>query len=150
MINREQIIELIETNTKDSDIFVVDVVINHTNNIIVLMDGDNGINIKSCVDISRLIESNLDREIEDYKLDVSSYGLDKPLKIKRQYNKCIGKQLNIIDINNIEYSGTLIELNDTELKLELNLRKKQIKENIEKFKVLNFDSIKETRIIITF
>ncbi len=150
MINREKIIELIEAKTKDSDLFVVDVLISNSNNITVLMDGDNGINIQSCIDINRLIESNYDRDIEDYKLEVSSFGLDKPLKIRRQYNKCVGRQLSIIDIDDIEYSGTLIELNETELKLELNLSKKQIKENTEKFKVLKFDNIKETKVVITF
>ncbi|MCF8296371.1 MAG: ribosome assembly cofactor RimP [Saprospiraceae bacterium] len=150
MINREKIIELIEAKTKDSDLFVVDVLINKPNNIVVLMDGDNGINIQSCVDISRLIELNFDRDVEDYKLDISSFGLDKPLKLKRQYNKCVGRQLSIIDKDNIEHSGTLIELNENELRLELNLSKKQIKENTENTKVLKFDNIKETKVIITF
>ena len=150
MINKKQITKLIESEIRDTDLFIVEVIIKQPNNITVLMDGDNGITIQDCINISRLIESNYDRDDEDYKLDVSSCGLDKPLKIKRQYNKYIGKQLKVVDVEGIEYSGTLTEFDDDELKLELNLSKKEIQQNAEKTKSLIIKNIKESKAIITF
>jgi len=87
MITTEQIEKLVAEKLENKDVFLVDIRIRHGNRISVFLDSDTGVNIKTCAELSRYIEFNLDRESEDFELEVSSAGLDQPLKLLRQYVK---------------------------------------------------------------
>ena len=74
-------------------LFLIDISISDSYKIVVTLDGDNGVTLQDCIDVTRAIESNLDREAQDYALEVASVGVGSPLKLVRQYIKNIGRTL---------------------------------------------------------
>lgn len=137
--------------------FLIELKLTPSNKIIVEIDSDNVVSIEDCVKLSRFIESNLDRDVEDFELQVSSAGLDKPLKLKRQYFKNIGKNAEILLNDNSKKSGVLKSLDEDGIELEEDNRpvnKKGTKMNKNKtpksiIKIL-FTDINETKIIASF
>ena len=95
MITKEIIESLIEEKLVDTDFFVVSIDISTANKISVEIDGDNGFPISECINFSRQIEGNLDREVEDFSLEVSSPGLNKPFLLTRQYLKNLNKLVEV-------------------------------------------------------
>ena len=95
MIDKVGILDLVCGFLEGTDKFLVDLHISKDNRINVSIDGDNGINIDDCIELSRYIESHLDREVEDFELNVASAGLDTPLKLLRQYKKNVGRSLRV-------------------------------------------------------
>ena len=96
MAFRDKILELLEEGLKEKpSLFLVDLTITETFKVIVTLDGDNGVNLQDCIDISRAIDNNLDREEQDYALEVASAGVSTPLKMVRQYRKNIGRTLKV-------------------------------------------------------
>jgi len=152
MISKKKIIKLAQERIDelDSGCYLVDVIISRGNNIIVEIDNENaGVAINDIVSVSRNIEHNLDRETEDFKLDVTSPGLDKPFKVLNQYHKNINKTVEVIyDINKI-LEGSLLEVNKETIIVET---KEIIKENKKKTtkynkKVISHKNIKQTKLI---
>ena len=76
-------------------LFLIDLNINDSNKITITLDGDNGVQLQDCINISKAIDANLDREEQDFSLEVASAGVSLPLKLVRQYNKNIGRTLKI-------------------------------------------------------
>jgi ribosome maturation factor RimP len=154
MISEEQILKLVKEKLQETDNFIVDVKVNTGNKIIVEIDNDKGISIEDCVKVSRFLEDNLDREKEDFELQVSSPGLNKPFKILRQYIKNIGRNVEVVMSNGEKLEGKLLSANEEAVVLELEKKvkdektkkKKTIKEAVK----IDFDQIKETKIIISF
>ncbi len=95
MITKEQIAALTNEALVDSDRFLVDVKVKPSNVIEVYIDSDTAVNIDHCVEVSRFIESKLDRDVEDFELSVMSYGLTGALKLDRQLQKYVGKDVEI-------------------------------------------------------
>ena len=95
MITKEQIATLTNEALVDSDRFLVDVKVKPSNVIEVYIDSDTAVNIDHCVEVSRFIESKLDRDEEDFELSVMSYGLTGALKLDRQLQKYVGKDVEI-------------------------------------------------------
>lgn len=153
MINRNQIIAWAEEALLDTDRFVVDVLVRDGNVILVFLDADSALTIAHCIEVSKFIESKLDRDEEDFELRVSSAGLDQPLQLLRQYHKNIGRSLNIECHDNTKITGKLVAIEEDKLVLETFTTKKQSKikkqETGETIK-LPFDSIREAKIIISF
>ncbi|MFL2585655.1 MAG: ribosome assembly cofactor RimP [Parvicellaceae bacterium] len=157
MVSKEKVIALAQERIKELDNgnYLVKVSISSKNVINVKMDNINGgVSIKDCVSVSRNIEHNLDRESEDFELQVSSPGLDQPFFVKQQYQKNIGKKVNVITTEDKLISGELISSENDEIILkEVNTvkntstKKKEIIENIHLLKMKN---IKETKLIISF
>ena len=84
MINKETIKQLVNDKIAHSDYFLVDVTVSTSNHIVVEIDNQDGVNIDFCAELSRHIESQLDREVEDYELEVGSAGLTAPFKVIEQ------------------------------------------------------------------
>ncbi len=157
MISKEKIIELAQERIQELDNgnYLVEVSISHKNAITVKMDNLNGgVSIEDCVSVSRNIEHNLDREIEDFELQVTSPGLDQPFKVDQQYQKNIGKKISVLTSKNQSIIGELIEFSDKIVKLkEINIFKNKLtkkKETVEKIHLLKIGQIKETKLIISF
>ena len=152
MISKKKIIKLAQERIDelDSGCYLVDVIINRGNNIIVEIDNENaGVAIKDIVSVSRNIEHNLDRETEDFKLDVTSPGLDKPFKVLNQYHKNINKTVKVIyDVNKIS-EGILLEVNKETILIETKEIIKENKKKITKYnkKVISHKNIKQTKLI---
>jgi ribosome maturation factor RimP len=154
MITKEQIENLIKPKIDEEDLFQVEVSVNSSNKISVFIDGDKGVTIDQCMALSRFIEQNLNRDEEDYELDVSSAGLDLPLKVQRQYIKNIGRSVAIILKNGQKHTGKLVSANDDEINLEVEknviLEGKKRKQQITEIMPLKYSDIKSTKIVVSF
>lgn len=154
MITREKIQEIADQKLAESTNFIVDIAIKPGNKIIVLLDNDNGISISDCVEMSRHIESNLDREAEDFELNVMSPGLTEPFKILRQYEKNIGKQVAVVTKEGKKLTGKLLKADREGIELETKTKErtegKKGKQLMTNNINLTFNQIKETKIVISF
>ena len=157
MISKKEVVKLAQERIKELDNgnYLVDVTISPKNSIRVKMDNLNGgVSVKDCVSVSRNIEHNLDREQEDFELQVSSPGLDQPFVVMQQYLKNIGKQVSVTTQTNETMTGELVEVSKKEISLrELKVEKNKTtkkKVQIENIHHLLMDEIRETKLIISF
>ncbi|MCD4695479.1 MAG: ribosome assembly cofactor RimP [Bacteroidales bacterium] len=148
MIDKNKIEILVADALKGGDKFVVDIHVSATNVVNVIVDGDKGISIGECVKISRLIESNFDRDLEDYELKVSSPGLDQPFKLLRQYKKYIGKPVLVKYSDNTSWKGKLVFVDEDHIKLEVKTKTK--KPGLTEMKEFLFREIIEVKPEILF
>lgn len=113
MIDKEQITAICNEALETTDRFVVEVKVKQGNVITVFIDSDTSVSIDDCAELSRHIESRLDRDVEDFELSVSSAGLDKPLLLPRQFKKYIGKEVSVkLAAANKKIVGTLTDFDD--------------------------------------
>jgi len=112
MIDKLHVLDVVNTALAGSDKFLVDLKITTNSRIFVDIDGDNGVTIDDCVNLSRVIEGSLDREQEDFELNVSSAGLDSPLKLARQYKKNVGQTLAVVPMEGEYVEGELLSADD--------------------------------------
>jgi len=150
MISKKRVIELIEERIEGTDIFIVDLDISPTNKISITIDADSGLTIEKCMSVSRNVEHNLDRDEEDFSLEVTSFGLSNPLQLPRQFNKYLGKKVEVTGLDMKKREGKLLSFDEKGLELELDLTKKQIKAKVEPIVNISFDEIKETKAVISF
>lgn len=154
MIKRELIENIVKPKLEEENLFLVDISINPSNNIIIILDGDNGVSIDSCVAISRLIESSLDRDAEDFELEVTSAGLGQPLKIFRQYIKNIGRDVEVVSKTGEKLKGTIISADNNgfllqctkKVSVEGSKKKQEITEQVN----LEYDKVKATKVVVNF
>lgn len=154
MTFKEKVSELLnESLAGKPELFLIDLTITDAFKIIVTIDGDNGVNLQDCIDISRAIESNLDREEQDYSLEVASGGVSAPLKLVRQYKKNIGRTLQVKTAAD-KITAELVDANDDFITLTWTAREpKEIgkgKVTVEKRLELPYADIKEAIVTITF
>jgi ribosome maturation factor RimP len=147
MLDKNKIETIVNEHVEGTDKFLVDITVSSANAVDVYVDGDNGISIKECVKISRLIESAFDREVEDYELRVSSAGLTKPFKLLRQYKKYIDREIEVVTIGDKKVKGILKSVTDTGFELELKKGKKGKETVVEAYL---FDEIKGAKPHIGF
>ncbi|MDA9266896.1 ribosome assembly cofactor RimP [Salibacteraceae bacterium] len=147
MISESYIRQLVEEKLEGTDMFIVELSVSSNSKIVVEIDGMSGVAIADCVEVSRQIESNLDRDQEDFELQVSSAGIDKPLRDKRQFEKNIGREVKIVLQDSAELKGELLEVGDS-LKLKLPASKK--KKLPEREEIIAWENIRETKILISF
>ncbi|WP_158961819.1 ribosome assembly cofactor RimP [Myroides fluvii] len=136
------------------ELFLIEMTISPDNKIMVTLDGDNGVNLQDCIDVSRAIEHNLDREEHDFALEVASAGATSPLKLLRQYKKNIGRKVKLVTSNQEKYEATIAEVGESSIVLQWKAREAKAvgkgKVTVEKEAVIPFDKIKEASIIISF
>jgi len=147
MISESYIRQLVEEKLEGTDMFIVELTLSSNNRIVVEVDGMSGVTIDDCVAVSRQIESNLDREHEDFELQVSSAGIDKPLRARRQFEKNIGREVKIVLQDSAELKGELLEVGES-LKVKLPASKK--KKLPEREETIAWENIRETKILISF
>ena len=150
MIDKVGVLDLVCDFLAGTDKFLVDLHISKDNRINVSIDGDNGINIDDCIELSRYIESHLDREVEDFELNVASAGLDTPLKLLRQYKKNVGRSLRVEMMTGETKEGVLVEAMDERVVLKLDLTKKQKKEGVSDEFECPYSELKTAKIVIKF
>lgn len=159
MIDAKTIRTMSEEFLEGTSGFVVDVKVASGNVIRIALDNDNGTAIKDCMALSRHIEGSLDREVEDFSLDVGSPGLDSPLLVLRQYKKIIGKQVMVLPKVGKKVEGELmsIEEQDGEMSsLVLKTREKKriegrkAKQWVEEEITFNASQLEWTKVIILF
>jgi ribosome maturation factor RimP len=107
MIERKEIILVAETFLKATECYLVDVTVSPDNLIVVEIDSDGLVGIEDCVALSRHIEEKLDRDVEDFELEVSSAGISSPFKLARQYVKNTGNEIEMMLKNDVKLTGVL-------------------------------------------
>ncbi len=136
------------------DLFLIDFEVLNDNSIKIVIDGDKGVLVEDCMFISRAIEHNLDREEQDFSLEVLSAGATSPLVNKRQFKKNIGRFLNVNTSDNKSIEGKLTEVNDEEVTLQWKAREpKPIgkgKVTVKKQAELAYDAISKAQVVIKF
>jgi len=144
---------LVEVLVEKSSVFLTDLTITDSFKIIITLDGDNGVALQDCIDISRAVDSNLDREEQDFSLEVASVGVGTPLKMIRQYKKNVGRTL-IVKLANETIEAELVEANDNFIILSWKAREpKKIgkgKETVQKKQEIPYTDIKEAIVTVTF
>ena len=134
-------------------LFLIDLTINDANKISVTLDGDSGVQLQDCINISRAIDANLDREEVDFALEVASAGVSLPLKLVRQYKKNIGRTLKI-KMASQTIEGGLLEVSDENITVEWSSREpKKIgkgKETVVHNEKIAYAAIQEAIVVIIF
>jgi ribosome maturation factor RimP len=146
MISEQLIKDLTTQHLEGTDRFAVSVAVKSDNRIRIFIDSDTHVLIEHCIELSKFIESQLNREIEDYELNVSSSGLDQPYKLPRQYIKNVGRDVAVLLKDNNKVEGTLIDADEEGFSIKaISKIKKITTETTHKFL---YSDIKETKEII--
>ncbi|WP_053992930.1 ribosome assembly cofactor RimP [Mangrovimonas sp. TPBH4] len=136
------------------DLFLIDFKIVGDNDIKVVIDGDNGVLVEDCMFVSRAVEHNLDREEQDFALEVTSAGATTPFVHNRQYKKNLGRVLEIKTKDDQKLEGTLADVDSEGIVLEWKAREAKPvgkgKVTVKKEAQLKFDDILEAKVIIKF
>ena len=138
----------------DKEYFLVDVIISKDDKITVEIDHAEGVWIEDCAELSRHIENGLNRETEDYELEVGSAGLGQPFKVTQQYKNHIGMEVEVLTKEGKKLKGILKDASDEEF--TLTVTKKEKKEGakrpqlVEEDLIFPYDGVKYTKYIINF
>lgn len=152
---RKRIEELLnEFLVTREDLFLVDLKISAGDDITVILDGDQGVTLQDCLDASRAIEFNMDREEHDFSLQVMSAGLSEPLSAARQFRKNIGREIEVMLNDDTKIEAELAKVDDEKITLILRYRKpKDIgkgKVDVEEEKEIPYSEIKKALVVIKF
>jgi len=140
MIDEKSVINLVEERIRETDIFLVEVTVKSGNAIRVHLDRPGGISIEQCAEISHFLNNKLDREVEDYSLEVSSPGVGVPFKVKQQYEKNTGHVIEVVLKDGTRREGKLESVTGEGITLKSNREEA----------ILDFSKIRSAREIITF
>ncbi len=155
MISKQTVIQLVNDFLEGTDRFLVEVKVSTSNRVAVFIDGDKGVSIADCIELSRHLEGALDREKEDFELDVSSAGVGSPLVLPRQFRNNLGRTLVVKDLENNTFRGKLeaAEGDGIQLRLEEGARKGRKKKSEDPLQThisLSFDRISEAKVQPSF
>ena len=152
---KSKVQDLLEAGLAErQDLFLIDFDVLDNNAIRIVIDGDNGVLVEDCMFISRAIEHNLDREEEDFSLEVTSAGATSALIHQRQYKKNVGRNLKVVTTAHEKFEGLLAEANENQIILQWKAREpKPIgkgKVTVEKEAAIAYQDIKEAKVKIVF
>lgn len=119
MIDKTLISNIAEKALEGTDMFLVDVNVSNDNRIVVEVDSKGYIDVDSCAELSRKIESALDRDVEDFELEVGSAGLTSPFKVRGQFEKNLGNEVEVLTRDGRKFSGILTEVGDDGFTVEV-------------------------------
>ena len=152
---RKTIEDLLQVALKErQDLFLIDFSMSNDNAIKVVIDGDHGVLVEDCIFISRAIEHNIDRDKHNFSLEVLSSGATSPLILPRQYQKHIGRHLEVKTLDDKTLEGKLISTNDEGVSLKWKIREPKPvgkgKITVTKQTKVTFKNIKEAKVKIKF
>jgi ribosome maturation factor RimP len=154
MIEKSTVSQIVSDWLEGKEYFVVDVNVSPDDKILVEIDHAEGVWIEDCVELSRYIESKLNREEEDYELEIGSAGIGQPFKVLQQYYIHLGCDVEVLTKGGIKYTGLLKDVNEERFVVTV---QKKIKEAGEKRPKLvdedlcfTYDEIKYTKYLISF
>lgn len=154
MIEKNIVRQIVEEWLQDKDYFLVDVSVSNDNRIVVEIDHAEGVWIEDCVELSRFIESKLDREKEDFELEVGSAGIGQPFKVHQQYVNHLGKDVEVLALDGKKYQGELHEVNDDTFSILRQVKKKEEGSKrprlVDELVTFSYDEIKYTKYLISF
>lgn len=154
MINKDRVKAIVDEWLNGKDYFLTDLSISEDDRIVVEIDHREGVWIDDCVLLSKHIEERLNRDDEDYELEVGSAGLGQPFKVLRQYENHIGKKVETLTKDGRKYTGTLTQVNDEGF--TLSVMEKIREEGMKRPKMMarehtfRFEDVKQARYAIDF
>ncbi len=154
MIDKNIVRNLVEEWLEDKEYFLVDVMVDANNKVVVEIDHAEGVWIEDCVELSRFIESRMDRDAEDYELEVGSAGIGQPFKVVQQYINHVGKEVEVLTKEGKKLVGVLKDANDSQFVVSVPTKVKE--EGAKRPKLVNidetftYDNIKYTKYLISF
>ena len=154
MIDKQTVQGLVEKWLNDKDYFLTDLTISDDDRIVVEIDHKEGVWIDDCVELSKFIEATLDRDVEDYELEVGSAGIGQPFKVRQQYVNNIGNEVEILLSGGSKLKGVLKDADDDgftavvkkKVKPEGAKRPKMVDEDLR----LAYGEAKEVKAVIRF
>ncbi|MEG1729165.1 MAG: ribosome assembly cofactor RimP [Bacteroidaceae bacterium] len=154
MIDRSIVKQLVDEWLEDKDYFMTDLTVSVDNKIVIEIDHEEGVWIEDCVELSRYIQDHVDREEEDYELEVGSAGIGQPFKVVQQYVNHIGKGVEVLTAQGRKLSGLLKAANaedfvvavSKKVKVEGSKRPKMVEED----ETFRYDGIKYAKYLISF
>jgi ribosome maturation factor RimP len=153
MIQADLIRSYLEDELTRKGIFLVDVVVRPGNKIAVYIDSMKGVTLDECMTASKFLESKLDRDIEDFELEVSSPGLDRSLKLPVQYMKNTGRMIDIVKVDGNKITGKLGHVYPEGVQVETEIVFKDVnsgkRKKEQKMQEIKFDEIKTAKIVIS-
>jgi len=154
MITKEKIEDIIADIVKEKNAFIVDIKVSSSNKINIEIDSEEGFTIEDCVEVSRLVESMLDRDEEDFELEVASAGLSEPFKVMQQYKKNLGKDVETLTRSGIKINGVLSNVTEEGFEIEeskmVKVEGKKKKQLVTEKLWFGYDDVKSTTVIIKF
>ncbi|MDD4591493.1 MAG: ribosome assembly cofactor RimP [Parabacteroides sp.] len=154
MIDKDIVSRLVEEKLASSDNYLVDVEIGSDNRIVIEIDNDKSVCIDDCVELSRYLEEHLNRDAEDYELEVGSVGITSPFKKLRQYVKNIGNEIEMQLKSGTKFTGVLKSADENgaiiTVKKSVKPEGAKRKVTVEEDQFYPFDEIKYTKYLISF
>ena len=152
---REKVTQLLqEAMDENPSLFLISLDIQGNNEIKVTIDGDQGVTVQDCITVSRKVEHNLDREEEDFSLEVMSVGATTPLQQTRQYKKNVGRSLEVKTNTGAKFEGTLQEATDENVTLTWKAREPKPvgkgKVTVQKTETIPYENIVQAKVMIKF
>lgn len=154
MIDKARLTEVVEDAIKGTDMFLVDITVSADNRIVVELDSETGMDIDACAAVTRRIESEFDRDAEDYELEVGSAGLTSPFKVKAQYMKNLGNEIEVVTRDGRKLQGTLASVGADDFTVEVPTKvrhegaKRPVIEQVPS--AIAFDNVKTAKSVIKF
>ncbi len=154
MIDTEKVKAIVERFMTGTDMFLVEVKCSLSNDVEVVVDSDTNVSIDTCVALSRAIEAEFDRDVEDFELTVASAGLSEPLKLLRQYRKVLGRPVEVVLKSGEKRYATLTDADEESITIgykdRVEVEGKKRKQTVEVSKRIPLAEIKSTKQQITF
>ncbi|MFR9503283.1 MAG: ribosome assembly cofactor RimP [Rikenellaceae bacterium] len=157
MIDTKKIVESAESKLLDTDMFVVHCTCSPSNEVDLYIDSDTKVSIDTCIALSRAIEAEFDRDVEDFSLTVASAGIGSELKLLRQYRKLIGSSVEVLLLSGIKIIAKLTAVDDEQITLSYEEKQifetssgKKKKQMVEVERVVPFNEIKSTKEYLDF
>ncbi|MBD5357089.1 MAG: ribosome assembly cofactor RimP [Bacteroides sp.] len=154
MIDKQALTKFIESRLEGTDLYLVDITISPDNSIVVEIDSDTSVDIDRCVELTRAIEAEFSRDDEDYDLEVGSCGLTSPFKVRRQYEKNRGKEVEVLAADGKKYKGLLQGVGEdsftiiSEEKVKKEGAKRPVVEKVER--TFPYADVKYTKYLLQF
>jgi len=154
MIKKELVCQIVDEWLEGKDYFLVEVVVTPDGKIVVEIDHKDGVWIEDCVELSRYIESKLNREVEDFELEVGSAGIGQPFKVIQQYYNHLGEEVEVLTKEGKKFAGVLkaVEENRFTISIEKKVKQEGAKRPklLEEDESFTYDGIKYTKYLISF
>ena len=154
MIDKNVVKKLVDEWLQDKEYFLVDIQISQDDRIVVEIDHADGVCIEDCAELSKYIEEHLDREEEDFELEVGSAGLGQPFKVEQQYLNNIGKEVEVLTAEGKKIQGVLKSVDGNDFvvtvneKVKVEGKKRPVKMDVDH--TFQMDNIKYTKYLISF
>ena len=152
---KEKVANLLrEALDENPNLFLISLDIQGNNEVKVVIDGDEGVKVEDCIAVSRKVEHNLDREEEDFSLEVMSAGAASPLELPRQYKKNIGRHLEVKTQEGEKIEGLMTDATDAEITLTWKTREPKPvgkgKVTVQKTEIISYNEIVQAKVMIKF